>query len=62
MLNVINQWLKNNNTYSNQKVNGLDVVMFRDFYQAPSIKDCYILKSFNDNINVLTSKLMEKQC
>jgi hypothetical protein len=54
MLNVINQWLKNNNTYW---INGLDVIMFGDFYQVPSIKDCYILKSFNDIINALASNL-----
>jgi hypothetical protein len=31
--------------------------MLGDFYQAPSIKNCYILKSFNDNINALASNL-----
>jgi len=55
--NVIDQWLKNNNTYWNQKINGLNVVMLGDFYQTPFIKNCYILKSFNDNINALASNL-----
>ncbi len=57
MLNVIDQWLKNNNTYSNQKIYSLNILMLGDFYQAPSIKNCYILKSFNDNINALASNL-----
>ncbi len=34
--------------------------MLGDFYQAPSIKDCYILKFFNDNINALASNLWKK--
>jgi hypothetical protein len=57
MLSVIDQWLKDNNTYWNQKFNGLNVVMLSDFYQVPSIQDCYILKSFNDNNNVVASNL-----
>jgi hypothetical protein len=51
MLNVIDQWLKNNNTCWNPQKNGLNVIMLSEFYQTPSIKDCYILESFNENIN-----------
>jgi len=53
MFNVINHRLRAIKHIQNEFLDGLDVIMSSDFYQAPPIKDYWVFSSLNDIINAL---------
>ncbi len=54
MFNVVNNRLKSIKHIQNNFFGGVDVIMIGDFYQAPPMKDSWILQNVNYNFNALT--------
>jgi hypothetical protein len=56
MYNVINNRLRSTKQIENNFFGGVDVILIRDFFQAPLVKDNWIFQNIKNNVNALASK------